>query len=326
MIDNVRDRALLTFTLLLLSVSVMPAHAGAKFKVSSKGVATITLTSASEQLTLTGLQRAAGRERPPITYIYTVDSLETEGTLEGVTGNVTIDAKGGDNTVTITQGFPNNLIVKSGSGNDQFKLENCSIGNDLKLLPNSGNDLIDIHNCSVGDDAQINTSGGDDDLLISGFGVPDILNITTGAGDDEVTISDGTASFTNYFDGNATITTGTGEDSVILGLSAASGLGIIFGSRLKISMGGGMDYLQVGNSSFFGPAVFNTGAGNDEVFLGDYSYFDARAEFNGSSSSGDIYRESGERIRFESVNINKGFEIVVIGEDPDKDADEEVVF
>ena len=299
MIRKFKQLTALAGLLALLAGAGMPAHAAATFKVTKTGVATITLTSAQEILEL-----SPGEGKNQISYLYQVNMQPTYGTLDGVTGNLTIDAKGGDNYVKISDDLtlPKNLTIKSGSGNDTFDLFDCLIINDLKLLPNSGNDTINIDFCTVNDDAQIKTSGGDDDVYISNTTVDDILNVNTGNGNDKFVIDEGAASLPNWFGGNTSITTGAGNDLVLLSNA-------FFIGRTRVSMGGGADTLELEFDQFYGPATFNTGAGNDKVDVSG-AFFGARAEFNGSAGNDDVYLENVENTIFDSVVINKGFEVI----------------
>ena len=177
--------------------------------------------------------------------------------VTGVTKNITVKLKGGDDKLAITGlgvGTPlaAKLTVKLGAGDDEVTLKNSQLTGALSI--NTGNSTtykqdgylirgiekvtIDAVNV-LGKTAAVTAGNGDDQLLITNFTAKK-ATVKTGAGDDLVGLSNVTVD-------TAAATLGAGDDDFVLdGLLTLKGP-----KKSKINGSGGLDFL--GNAQNLAP-------------------------------------------------------------------------
>jgi hypothetical protein len=184
-----------------------------------------------------------------------INGSDAADTITLTTGNYTINAGGGANTITATSG---DNIINSGDGVDTISVTsgnntiNAGAGANT-ITSTSGTNII-----NTGDGADTITSGGGGNTIFAGAGAN---TITTTSGDDTITTGDDADTITagdgdNVIDagnGANTITTGAGDDTITGGDDVDT-----------IVTGGGDDLVYTGN----GANTVTTGPGDDTVFSG----------------------------------------------------------
>jgi len=184
-----------------------------------------------------------------------INGTDAADTIVVTTGDFTINAGGGANTITATSG---NNIINSGDGVDTITVTS---GNNTINAGGGANTITStsgINIITTGDGVDTITAGAGGNTVNAGAGAN---TITTGAGDDTITSGDGVDTITagngnNVVDaGNGfnTITTGAGNDTV----TAGDDIDVIV-------TGAGDDVVYAGN----GVNTVTTGPGNDTVFSG----------------------------------------------------------
>ncbi len=110
-------------------------------------------------------------------------------TATGVTGAVSINLNGGNDSLTMVSGnVTNNLTILMGAGNDAAALANIQIGTFLHFEGGAGNDALAINNVHVSDPtfahfSSIDMQDGNDTVAIHNFSDQD-LEVTLGNGND----------------------------------------------------------------------------------------------------------------------------------------------
>lgn len=206
---------------------------------------------------------------------------ETDIAVHGVTGDVRISLRGGDDSVTI-QGrwsqeydpipsycsvfVANDLIIATSSGDDFVYLQGVEVGDDLVINTGRGQDTVIDHGVEVVDDAIINTSLGNDTVKISAVTIvelipwpPEILLLSPWSM---------SASLFSRVGGNATINTRAGEDDVRVLRATIAG-------DLIVRTGSDADSLEIVHSEVGDDAVLTTGRGNDLVGIHESIVADA---------------------------------------------------
>ena len=205
-----------------------------------------------------------------------------------VSGDVRINMRGGDDIVLVDGGgneLPvRNLNLIAGSGNDRVAVQNvASITGNLVINTGSGNDEVYMNYAETSGDLTISSGSGDDYILAgvqaknitikSGSGndviglyqsnaSEDVL-ITSSSGDDLVNVGDSSSGLFSPTPRNFTIRTGSGNDNIYINDSKNTG------SNFVIASGGGNDNLTMGRS--FGDLNINLGGGKDFMFLSDHA-------------------------------------------------------
>ncbi len=184
-----------------------------------------------------------------------------EKAADAVTGNVTVDLRGGDDTLVIESGvpgqpvsFPRDLIIADASGDDRMTIVGADIGGDVVLLPGGGDDPIEIRDTHVGGNLTHDDNGGADGFASTRLMVDGDLRTTSGSGDDTVSLTFTTARLLH-------VDTGDGEDRI---RAAATSV-----ETLSLSAGAGADFvlLEVSARSVRRPST--TTAVSDDVELID---------------------------------------------------------
>jgi hypothetical protein len=220
------------------------------------------------------------------------NSLANYQTVNGVTGDITIDMRGSNDRVTFSNtpafgqvsNVPRDLTIFTGDGQDNVSLTRLRVGDDVRVDLGGQNDNFQISDSIVGaDDGQANHNlevfgqAGEDDILIfnnqNEVLVRGDATINTGPTneDDEVTLhqlhvlddlevltfggGDDVFVWDCQINDDLTVDTGEGRDSAVISQSSAD---VIFAR-----MGGDRDYLEIVNSSARS-ANLNGGTGSDD--------------------------------------------------------------
>jgi len=113
-------------------------------------------------------------------------------TVAGVTGDVIIDLRGGDDQVVVGDGVavPRDLRVRTGLGNDTVTLADVTVGEDLTVETGLGNDTVSVADVMVGGDSRVETGGGNDTVQITDSLFSRELRVILGDGDDALSLGD----------------------------------------------------------------------------------------------------------------------------------------
>ena len=165
----------------------------ATFNVSTSGNGTITLTSADDNLSITGT--GGGGE---ISY-----SLGDEsGSLSGVR-RLSIVARGGDNVISLEQlQLEQDLTIRVADGADDISVTDSDIGRRLSIVTAGGADNIELDNVTVEGRVTVVTSAGSDTVNLNGNTFNNVLSVNTGANDDELTATGNLGSLRTMLNGS----------------------------------------------------------------------------------------------------------------------------
>jgi hypothetical protein len=234
--------------------------------------------------------------------------------FEGVTRDINIDLKGGDDLLAVgndeedilslieecelnfgsgsgsesvallevepegSQTFvPRNLIIRTGDGDDQVALI-VAVHRTADINLGKGDDAIAVGNSQFGDDLIIKTDKGFDFVCADDNVVGDHLNIQTGDDSDAVHVEGLEAR-------HALIDTGKGHDEV--GFFAAS-----LDRTLSIKTGDGDDVVEMEEFELGDDLLVDTGAGEDRVFADSFIAADLVRIVTGSGDDPDVELES----------------------------------
>ena len=254
----------------------------ATFNVSTSGNGTITLTSADDNLSITG----SGGE---ISY-----SLGDEsGILSGVR-RLSIVARGGDNVISLEQlQLEQDLTIRMAGGTDDISVTDSDIGGRLSIVTRGGADEVSLINTTVSGSGSVNTGGGDDEVSISGVTVESALVLVTSIGDDTVEIA------SSQLNNRANISTAGGADSIEMDNVTVEG-------RMTMATSTGSDKVKLNENTFNNVLSVNTGGNDDELTVTGNSG-SLRTILDGSGGRGDVYRQDENNV-FGSPFVFRGFE------------------
>jgi len=163
----------------------------ATFHVSTSGNGTITLTSADDNLSITG----TGGE---ISYSVGDES----GILSGVR-RLSIVARGGDNVISLEQlQLEQDLTIRVAGGADDISVTDSDIGRRLSIVTAGGADNIELDNVTVEGRVTVVTSAGSDTVNLNGNTFNNVLSVNTGANDDELTATGNLGSLRTMLNGS----------------------------------------------------------------------------------------------------------------------------
>ena len=163
----------------------------ATFNVSTSGNGTITLTSADDNLSITG----TGGE---ISYSVGDES----GILSGVR-RLSIVARGGDNVISLEQlQLEQDLTIRVADGADDISVTDSDIGRRLSIVTAGGADNIELDNVTVEGRVTVVTSAGSDTVNLNGNTFNNVLSVNTGANDDELTATGNLGSLRTMLNGS----------------------------------------------------------------------------------------------------------------------------
>jgi hypothetical protein len=213
--------------------------------------------------------------------------------VTGVTKDIKIDLKKGDDSVALTglgvgTVLAKNVQVNTGAGADVVLVSSGDLSGKLQIDTHASdkptdNDDVDIVDLTVARNVSVNTGKGDDDVLLSGGSVAGSVFIKTGHDNDEVIVEnaqqvtgklyintgDGKGGGdivrirgASVVSGNLNIHTGKGDDLVEIDEAT--------GAKVTIDLGAGNDTLNIAAVSAVtvDQALISLGKGDDNVVLG----------------------------------------------------------
>jgi hypothetical protein len=301
--ERLEDRVLLAATAELNGTTLVITYTGADIDVVLDG-------SAEGAITVAGTDADDG----PFTGVKSIKIVGTDDVNEirlldiDITGNVTADMKGGDDSVIIDglTTIDGSVTIKTGDGDDDVGIDGDNTGNTIDIGKNvkvdlgdagAGTDLFYIYGDTAGEEITIGGGvtvkgkGGDQRFELDLTDIAKNLNVNLGDGDDEVAIGTfmDTAGLEVNVGGNATIKTGDGDDFVDINVSG--GGTVAFVKNLKVDLG-------------------NAGAGGDQFTALADTAVDDIITVGGSASvkgKGGIQRLDIDFIAVtKNVNINLG--------------------
>jgi hypothetical protein len=204
-------------------------------------------------------------------------------TVEGVDDDITINLRGGDSGIFLSNGnaeklvVPDELRIRNSSGRLDVETDDVVVGDDLKINTDDGDDDIYLNELVVHGEIHMHTDGGNDNVRLENVGVGDDLEIRVHGGDDEVVLND------VLVEDEVDVKLGPGEntlelDEVEIGndLSIVGGGGydaiglfeVVVGDRIYINTYGGSDYVCLAEV-FAERLHVHLGAGDDRLDLED---------------------------------------------------------
>jgi hypothetical protein len=250
------------------------------------------------------------------------------GIFSGVQ-DINVDLMGGDNFLGMYRiEIPGNVSVVAGNGRNQVYLggvveasgEQTVIHGDYAVTLGSGNDDVRLEQCSIWG-VTINAGGGDNRVLFGSQIQPDEMlytgqtlgptTILTGSGKDLVALK-----YCEFQPGTDTlIDTGNDEDWILVGVSIERGELALGGNELMnldIYAGDGDDLVAFYHADAYGEISVQLGHNNDALFLGG---FDAPNNFHeafagdGGNGNDELYNDPANT--FDVPPDFEDFELVV---------------
>jgi hypothetical protein len=172
---------------------------------------------------------------------------------------------------------PRDLIIRTGDGNDQVALI-VAVNRKADINLGKGDDAIAVGDSQFGDDLIIKTDKGFDFVCVVDNFVGDQLNIQTGDDSDAVHVEGLEA-------GHALLDTGKGHDEV--GFFEAN-----LDRTLSIKTGDGDDVVELEEFELGDDLLVDTGAGADSVFADSFIVADLVRVLTGSGDDPDVELES----------------------------------
>jgi hypothetical protein len=226
-------------------------------------------------------------------------TITGDATPEGVTHDIKIDLKGGNDTLlaqSVKTLAANDVTIDLGEGTNAATLDNLVVAHNLTISGGNATDRLMLRGLVVGKgtndgNVAINTRGGNDVVEIDNFFVRGTLDIDTGA----VFNSDVVRLNTGNVGRNVSIRTGDGGDVVIV-----SNVGV--NHDLILNTGGESDIVQLDRVNV--DQLFAAlGSGNDSLSI--TNSFGRRASLNGGA---DFDTLNAPGTQFTVVPVPIGFE------------------
>jgi hypothetical protein len=228
-------RRLLPFVVVSLLLGAPPAPASAAGDVTAKMVQGRLIVTGDDQGNQVLID---GFGQPANTYLVTglggtTINSAPDFLATGVTADVVVRFRGGDNTVlvvdTLANPFPKGLKISSGKGMDFVFVLDVSVTNALRITTKSGDDLIVVDSSFAGGDLLLRTGAGADDVFVEAGGIA----------------------------GRARLSAGPGADSI------TTGAGQVYTKAVRLNMGGEDDLITMENATFLDSVRLNGGRGTD---------------------------------------------------------------
>jgi hypothetical protein len=201
----------------------------------------LQIKGADGTYTVTGLVTADGQTT------INGDPVNFVKTFTGVTHDVRIDMKGGDDLVSVGPDMPANpplpppaalprdLFLDTGNGNDTVTLWDVNVTRNARVATGNGVDRVRMIYTSTGGNLIMNTGDAMDLAGIEGCSIGGALKVNTGTGIDSLALL-----YDKVFD-KANVATGAGDD--LLGIH---GLEVV--RRFGLDTGDGHDTVSVSKS------------------------------------------------------------------------------
>ncbi len=187
--------------------------------------------------------------------VRTGDGHDAVGIIGNIGLRINADLGGGDNALAIrTSNVGDDIIVRSGSGDDVVEVAETDIDQMLDVNLGNGNNRLLVFGTEAGESAIVHTGSGRDVVVFDGSEIDDNLIVRTGNGNDSVYLED--YEFEGMFVGkNVDIDTGSGHDYFALSSDV--------GGDLKVKTGSGNDEGGIYQSDIGRDLILETGDGHD---------------------------------------------------------------
>ncbi len=207
---------------------------------------------------------------------------QQSATISGVTDDLRINLRNGDNVL---------LLTAEGPDGEQSFLQ---VADDLQIRTGSGQDVVVFDNVRVGDRADLRTGDGADTIVTYQSQFVGDFRVNTGNGSDILGLD------TTEVFGRLRATLGSGDDVFVL-------FDCNVGERTDVNMGSGDDFFGVHGSNFADELRLNGGNGDDDMIHSDTSSaVDTRVRSVESVTAGDandISAELDDASISEAVNL-----------------------
>ncbi len=284
----------------------LPLYAQATNAISvDNGDATFNISDRGDVV----LEVTNGQTPDSLAYTLTTNGVPSNGVLEGVTGNVSIRSRRGQDSIRLTDlDVVKTLQIITGRANDVVELNQVSVGGHLYVFSGRGQDTVMATDTVVSGNARLSTGRGADAVYLDGaFDAQAKLLVRTGRGADFVSIegSEGMP-FTNS--GPMDIHTGRGQDDVVINNVESA-------NNILVRTGRGADTLELSNNTISHYSRIAMGRGDDTLSLSASSYTNFNPIFRGNRGQ-DTFEDSMDNT-FDAVSVNTaGFESIVDTSDP----------
>jgi hypothetical protein len=209
-------------------------------------------------------------------------------TVTGVTGDIRVNLRAGNDQLTMNNAFVNGaIVIEMESGNDTVTLGNLDVvstAQDLAVNLGAGNDVLDGKRIFIGRDQLLVGGDGDDSFTFDGIESPFTLGTSAA--------------------GNANWLTGEGDDTVHVVYAFIVG-------AFAIDLGGGTDSLDIFGSAVSGNVVFLGGVGSDSLTV-DTNFFDAAVFLDTGADNDTIFLANGLGTDISTINTGAGDDEVTV--------------
>jgi hypothetical protein len=265
----------------------------------------------------------------------TVNGSSDPFVRSGITGNIEVDLRGGNDVVGIGNDIdglvdiasdlgvvvdpddiglaedlldeaeapedftaPKQLKVKLGDGHDAAGII-ANVGLRITAELGSGDNALAIRNSLVGDDVIVRSGAGDDTVEVSETGIAQMLDVNLGNGFNRLLV------FGSGAGESAVINTGSGGDLVVFD-------GCEIDDNMTLRTGNGNDTVVLENFEFEGMSVgenvdIDTGSGNDYFYINSDVGSDLKVKTGGGNDDGFIdASEIGRDLTLDTGDGNDG--------------------
>ena len=150
------------------------------------------------------------------------------------------------------------LALKLRSQNAHVSFDYYANGGNVSVSTQGGDDVVDFYRCRIAGNIAVKTAGGMDAVFFDSVDARRALSIDTGAGNDSVRIDTGTENLLGEYHGPVKIALGAGDDFLQMGNPIISGNSGLYDKPVALNGGSGTDeifYLDNGNTFTTDPKI-----------------------------------------------------------------------
>ena len=150
------------------------------------------------------------------------------------------------------------LALKLRSQNAHVSFDYYANGGNVSVSTQGGDDVVDFYRCRIAGNIAVKTAGGMDAVFFDSVDARRALSIDTGAGNDSVRIDTGTENLLGEYHGPVKIALGAGDDFLQMGNPIISGNSGLYDKPVALNGGSGTDelyYLNNGNTFTIDPKI-----------------------------------------------------------------------
>jgi PKD repeat protein len=226
------------------------------------GTLTVEGDDSDNVITITGIGVGTG--------VFEVVTQHGKQTVSGITGGITVDLDGGNDSLTMNNVYVAGAIdIQTGDGDDTVVLGNDDVvtsGGELRVDLGAGDDRLDGKRLYIGSHQFIQGGDGNDALIFDGFLSPQFTLGTSAAG-------------------NVAWSGGSGNDTVHVIYAFVVGAWVV-------DLGAGDDAVAVYGSAVSGDIIVMGGSGTDGFNI-DTNFFDANLRIEGNDGSDSVLLANG---------------------------------